>query len=55
MLLDFNFINMGKRKKSYYKLLNNLEDIYQQNYSATVLGMSKAILVEVSKEAKKKK
>ncbi|QIG63424.1 hypothetical protein DAC20_199 [Bacteroides phage DAC20] len=42
------------KKKSKYKLLNNLESIYQQNYSATISSLSKAILIEIDKEIKKK-
>ena len=43
------------KKKSYYKILNNLEDTMAKNYSSTILGMSKAILIEVDKEVKSKK
>ena len=42
------------KKKSKYKLLNNLESIYQQNYSVTISSLSKAILIEIDKEIKKK-
>lgn len=42
------------KKKSKYKLLNNLENIYQQNYSVTISNLSKALLIEIDKEIKKK-
>lgn len=37
-------------KGSPYKLLNELEKTIQDNYSATVLNLSKAIMTEVNKE-----
>lgn len=39
-------------KGSPYKLLNELEKTMQDNYSATVLNLSKAIMTEVNKEMK---
>ena len=40
---------------SPYKLLNELEEEYQNNYSTSVLYLSKAVLNELSKEIKSKK
>ena len=39
-------------KGSPYKLLNELEKQIQNNYSATVLNMSKAIMTEVNNKIK---
>ena len=39
-------------KGSPYKLLNELEEQIQNNYSVTVLDMSKAIMTEINKEIK---
>ena len=39
-------------KGSPYKLLNELEKTMQDNYSATILNLSKAIMTEVNKEIK---
>lgn len=39
-------------KGSPYKLLNELEQTIQDNYSATVLNLSKAIMTEINKEMK---
>lgn len=44
--------NHNHLKGSPYKLLNELEKIMQDNYSATVLNLSKAIMTEVNKEIK---
>lgn len=41
--------------KSPYKLLNELEKNIQDNYSASILNLSKEILTEINKEIKKKK
>lgn len=40
---------------SPYKVLNELEKKYQDNYSASVLTLSKAILTEIDKEVKENK
>ena len=42
------------RLNNIIEYLNNLESIYQQNYSATISNLSKAILIEIDKEIKKK-
>lgn len=39
-------------KGSPYKVLNDLEQQIQNNYSATILSMSKALMTEISKEIK---
>ena len=39
-------------KGSPYKLLNELEEQIQNNYSATILNLSKAIMTEINKEIK---
>lgn len=39
-------------KGSPYRLLNELEKTIQDNYSATILNLSKAIMTEVNKEIK---
>ena len=39
-------------KGSPYKLLNELEREIQNNYSATILNLSKAVMTEVNKEIK---
>ena len=44
--------NHNHSKGSPYKLLNELEEQIQNNYSATVLNMSKAIMTEINKEIK---
>ena len=44
--------NHNHLKGSPYRLLNELEEQIQYNYSATVLNMSKAIMTEVNKEIK---
>ena len=44
--------NHNHSKGSPYKLLNELEKIMQDNYSATVLNLSKAIMTEINKEMK---
>lgn len=44
--------NHTSSKGSPYKLLNELEQTIQNNYSATILNLSKAILTEVNKEVK---
>ena len=44
--------NHNHSKGSPYKLLNELEQTMQNNYSATVLNMSKAIMTEINKEMK---
>lgn len=40
---------------SPYKILNELEKEYQDNYSASILHLSKVVLKEISDEIKKKK
>ena len=40
---------------SPYKILNELEKEYQNNYSASILHLSKAVLKEISDKVKKKK
>lgn len=42
-------------RESNIKVLHNLKNDYQRNYSHTILNMSKAILTEIDKELKKKK
>lgn len=37
---------------SPYKLLNELEKEIQNNYSATILNLSKALMTEINKEIK---
>lgn len=39
-----------KESESPYKLLNEFEKTMQNNYSATILNMSKAIMTEINKE-----
>lgn len=39
-------------KGSPYKVLNELEQQIQNNYSTTVLNMSKALMTEINKEIK---
>lgn len=39
-------------KGSPYKLLNELEQTMQNNYSATILSLSKAVMTEIDKEVK---
>lgn len=43
----------SQSKGSPYKLLNELEQQMQDNYSITVLSMSKAVMTEVNKEINK--
>ena len=45
-------IEEHKPLKSPYKLLNELEQTMQANYSITVLNLSKAIMTEINKEIK---
>ena len=40
---------------SPYKLLNELEKNYQDNYSASILHLSKVVLKEINDKIKKKK
>lgn len=42
-------------RESNVKVLHNLKNDYQKNYSHTILNMSKAILTEIDKELKKEK
>ena len=44
--------NHNHSKGSPYKLLNKLEKTMQDNYSVTVLNLSKAIMTEINKEIK---
>ena len=44
--------NHNHSKGSPYKLLNELEKTMQDNYSVTVLNLSKAIMTEINKEIK---
>ena len=42
-----------KNQGSPYKLLNELEQNMQNNYSVTILNISKAVMTEVNKEINK--
>jgi hypothetical protein len=42
-------------KESQIKILTDLKNEYQSSYSASILNMTKAILVEVDKEINKDK
>lgn len=41
------------KKGSHYKILNELEKNMEDNYAASILNLSKGILVEINKEIKK--
>ena len=43
-----------KAKKSPYILLNKFEEIYQNNYSFSILEMIKYILIDIKNELKTK-
>ena len=45
----------SQSKGSPYKLLNELEQQMQNNYSTTVLNISKAVMTEIDKEIKNSK
>ena len=47
--------NHTHSKGSPYKLLNELEETIQNNYSASILNLSKAVLKEMSDEIKREK